>query len=245
MRHDGRLPDELRTISFERDFTDMAKGSVLTSFGRTKILCTASVEERVPRWLHRSGKGWVTAEYSLLPGSTSSRVRREADAGRPTGRTMEIQRLIGRSLRAVCNLEALGERQITLDCDTLQADGGTRTAAISGAYIALHDACERLVLERKLKVNPLISSVAAVSVGIVRDAALLDLDYHEDSRAEVDMNVVMNAEGKFLEIQGTAEGKPFSEDENQKMLKLAQTGIAKIAEVQKELLNTPLSKRDN
>ena len=244
MRHDGRAQNELRPISFERDFTQMALGSVLTSFGKTKILCTASVEERIPRWLRNQGQGWVTAEYSLLPGSTSSRVRREADAGRLTGRTMEIQRLIARSIRAVCDLTAFGERQITLDCDVLQADGGTRTASISGAYIALHDAFERLVLARKIKANPLTSSVAAISVGIVKDMAVLDLDYHEDSRAEVDMNVVMNAEGKFLEIQGTAEMSAFSEEELQKMLDLAKHGIQNITQAQKVLLDTPLEKRE-
>ncbi len=251
-RHDGRSPADLRPISFERDFTQMAPGSVLVSFGKTRVLCTASVEDDIPRWLRDQQQGWVTAEYSLLPGSSPTRVRREADAGRFTGRTMEIQRLISRSLRAVVDLPALGERKVTLDCDVLQADGGTRTAAISGAYVALHDAFERLKLERKLKANPITSEVAAVSVGMVslninntsKNTPLLDLDYHEDSRAEVDMNVVMNGEGNFLEVQGTAEGQAFSASELNDMLELARGGIQQIISAQKELTSTPLPKRD-
>jgi ribonuclease PH len=203
-RRDGREPDQLRPIVFERDYTEFAAGSVLISMGRTRVLCTASVDEKVPPWMRGRGKGWVTAEYAMLPGSTSERTDREVARGRPSGRTQEIQRLIGRSLRAVTEMAVLGERQILIDCDVLQADGGTRTASICGAYVALHDACTRLVQAGRLQGHPLEAACAAVSVGVVDAVALLDLDYSEDVRAEVDMNVVMTSTGRFIEVQGTA-----------------------------------------
>jgi len=231
-RADGRAIDELRTVRFERDFTVFAPGSVLVSMGRTRVLCTASVEERVPPWMRGSGKGWVTAEYSLLPGSTAERVTREAAKGKQSGRTQEIQRLIGRSVRSVCDMTALGEVQITVDCDVLQADGGTRTASICGAYVALHDALTRMVRKGTLRVHPLTDAVAAVSVGVVDGVCMLDLPYEEDSRAEVDMNVVMTGSGRFIEVQGTAEGMPFSKGELGEMLSLAEHGIAKILDAQ-------------
>src|SRR6202171_2299743 len=212
-RRDGREPDDLRPIAFTRDFTEMALGSVLVEFGRPRVLCTASVEERVPPWLRGSGRGWVTAEYSMLPGSTSERSNREAARGRQSGRTQEIQRLIGRSLRAVTALRTMGEVQITLDCDALQADGGTRTASICGAWVALHDACSRLVALGTLTGNPVNDVCGAVSVGVVDALPMLDLDYSEDARAEVDMHVVMTGSGRFIEVQGTAEGMPFSRTE--------------------------------
>ncbi len=227
-RSDGRVSDELRPLQFDRDFTEMAAGSVLVSMGRTRVLCTASVETDVPRWMRGSGKGWVTAEYSLLPGSTSERASREAAKGRQSGRTQEIQRLIGRSLRSVTNLQALGEIQVTLDCDVLQADGGTRTASICGAYVALHDACTRLVQRGLVARHPVIAGCAAISVGIVDGTALLDLDYSEDSRAEVDMNVVMTSAGQFVELQGTAEGLPFGRDDLDSLVNLATQGIQTI-----------------
>jgi ribonuclease PH len=232
VRRDGRKAEDLRPISIERDFTDFAAGSVLITCGKTKVLCTASVDEDVPRWMRGTGKGWVTAEYSLLPGSTAERVDREAARGRQSGRTQEIQRLIGRSLRSVTDLVAMGELQIVLDCDVLQADGGTRTASVSGAYVALHDAFTRLVQKGALKANPLTEACAAVSVGIVDAVALLDLDYSEDSQAEVDMNVVMTASGRYVEVQGTAEGLPFSGSELDDLLSLAQHGIAGILDAQ-------------
>ncbi len=235
-RGDGRAVDELRPVSFERDFTVFAPGSVLVSMGRTRVLCTASVEERVPPWMRGSGKGWVTAEYSLLPGSTGERVTREAAKGRQSGRTQEIQRLIGRSLRSVCDLVELGEVQITVDCDVLQADGGTRTASICGAYVALHDALTRMVQRKVLRSNPLTEAVAAVSVGVVDGVCMLDLPYEEDSRAEVDMNVVMTASGRFIEVQGTAEGMPFSKGELDELLRLAELGIVQVLDVQTEVL---------
>ena len=238
-RGDGRALDELRPVAFARDFTVLAQGSVLVSMGRTKVLCTASLEERVPPWMRGSGKGWVTAEYSMLPGSSSERVEREAARGKQSGRTQEIQRLIGRSLRAVCDLVALGERQITVDCDVLQADGGTRTASICGAYVALHDACSRLIQSGALTGHPLSDEVAAVSVGIVDAVAMLDLPYAEDSRAEVDMNVVMTGSGRFVEVQGTAEGAPFSRDELDSLLALAAGGIGELVEAQRAVLATP------
>ena len=231
-RADGRAIDELRTVRFERDFTVFAPGSVLVSMGRTRVLCTASVEERVPPWMRGSGKGWVTAEYSLLPGSTAERVTREAAKGKQSGRTQEIQRLIGRSVRSVCDMTALGEVQITVDCDVLQADGGTRTASICGAYVALHDALTRMVRKGTLRVHPLTDAVAAVSVGVVDGVCMLDLPYEEDSRAEGDMNVVMTGSGRFIEVQGTAEGMPFSKGELGEMLSLAEHGIAKILDAQ-------------
>jgi ribonuclease PH len=203
----------------------MALGSVLVSMGRTKVLCTASLEDRVPPWMRGGGKGWVTAEYSLLPGSTTERAGREAAKGRQSGRTQEIQRLIGRSLRAVTDLVALGEAQVTVDCDVLQADGGTRTASICGAYVALHDAFSRMVKRGDISTHPLTDACAAVSVGVVDGSCLLDLDYSEDSRAEVDMNVVMTGSGRFVEVQGTAEGMAFTRGELDELLGLAESGI--------------------
>ncbi|CAB4676107.1 unannotated protein [freshwater metagenome] len=243
IRHDGREPDQLRDVTFTRDFTELALGSVLVEFGRTRMLCTASVEDRVPPWLRGKGRGWVTAEYSMLPGSTPERVSREAAKGKQSGRTQEIQRLIGRSLRAVTDLVALGEFQITVDCDALQADGGTRTAAICGGYLALHDACERLVQQGRLRINPVGDLCAAVSVGIVGALPSLDLDYIEDSSAEVDMNVVMTGDGKFIEVQGTAEGAAFSRGELDSLLGLAESGIAELFAMQREMLNVPPSPR--
>jgi len=242
-RKDGRGTDELRPARFERDFTVFAPGSVLVSMGLTRVLCTASIEERVPPWMRGSGKGWVTAEYSLLPGSTGERVSREAAKGKQSGRTQEIQRLIGRSLRSVCDMVALGEMQITVDCDVLQADGGTRTASICGAYVALHDALTRLIQKGTLRVNPLTEAVAAVSVGVVDGVCLLDLPYEEDSRAEVDMNVVMTSSGRFIEVQGTAEGMPFTKGELDEMLSLAEHGIAQLLDLQTETLAVPPSPR--
>ena len=239
MRSDGRGPEDLRPLSFQRDHTDFAAGSVLVSMGRTRVLCTASVEERVPAWMRGKGKGWVTAEYSMLPGATSERSDREVNRGRPSGRTQEIQRLIGRSLRSVTDLTLAGERQLILDCDVLQADGGTRTASICGAYVALHDACSRLLSAGRTASHPVVAGCAAVSVGIVDAVALLDLDYSEDVRAEVDMNVVMTSTGRFVEVQGTAEGMPFSRGELDDLLGLAEHGIASILEAQAAVLATP------
>lgn len=236
LRHDNRLVDELRSFSIERDFTEMALGSVLITMGKTKVLCTASVDEKVPPWLRGGGKGWVTAEYSLLPGSTQERASREAVRGKQSGRTQEIQRLIGRSLRAVCDLQVLGEVQITLDCDVLQADGGTRTAAITGAYIALSDALERLIQQHRIRTNPLKAFCAAISVGVLDKESILDLDYYEDSRAEVDMNVVMTSEGKFIELQGTAEKEAFSKSELVDMIRLGESGITTLIEYQRDLV---------
>jgi len=236
VRHDGREPDELRPVSFQRDFTTQADGSVLVKAGGTMVLCTASVDDGVPRWMKGSGKGWVTAEYSMLPGSSEERIRREVSKGSPSGRTHEIQRLIGRSLRAVCDMTVLGERQILIDCDVLQADGGTRTASINGAYVALHDALTRLVQRGDLKENPLREACAAVSVGIVGGVPLLDLPYVEDSTAEVVMNVVMTESGRFIEVQGTAEGMAFSRAELDDLLALAETGIGRIVALQSQLL---------
>jgi ribonuclease PH len=234
MRPSGRQPDQLRDIRITRNYTMHAEGSVLIEFGNTKVLCTASVEENVPRWLKGQGRGWVTAEYGMLPRSTTDRMGREAARGKQGGRTMEIQRLIGRSLRAAIDLEALGEIMITLDCDVIQADGGTRTASISGAWVALHDAIQHLVKEGRLVKSPLLAPVASVSVGIHEGTPVLDLDYAEDSSAETDMNVVMNAEGGFIEIQGTAEAAPFSHDEMIAMLGLAERGISELLAHQRE-----------
>ena len=239
IRRDGREPDDLRTLAFTRDFTQFAAGSVLVEFGMTRVLCTASVEERIPPWLRGKGRGWVTAEYSMLPGATSERNDREAARGKQSGRTQEIQRLIGRSLRAVTDLTATGEVQITVDCDVLQADGGTRTASICGGYVALHDAFSRLVADTKLGAHPLTDQCAAISVGIVDALPYLDLDYSEDVRAEVDMNVVMTGEGRFVEVQGTAEGAAFSRRELDDLLALAEGGIAQIFELQREVLADP------
>jgi ribonuclease PH len=228
--------EDLRPVDFLRDFTEFAPGSVLVAMGKTKVLCTASVEERVPPWMRGSGKGWVTAEYSLLPGSSAERIDREAAKGKQSGRTQEIQRLIGRSLRAVTDMVALGELQVTVDCDVLQADGGTRTASICGAYVALHDCLSRLIQKGQLSSQPLSDACAAVSVGIVDAACLLDLDYSEDSRAEVDMNVVMTGSGRFIEVQGTAEGMAFSRGELDELLALAEHGIATLLDAQRAVL---------
>jgi ribonuclease PH len=235
-RHDGRRYDELRPLSFERDFTEMAAGSVLVSFGRTRVLCTASVETDVPRWLRASGQGWVTAEYSMLPGSTPDRASREAAKGRQSGRTQEIQRLIGRSLRAVTDLSKLRELQITVDCDVLQADGGTRTASICGGFVALHDAISRLVAAGTITDHAIVDLVGAISVGIIDGVPMLDLPYEEDSRADTDMNVVMTGEGKFVEVQGTAEHGAFDRDELDALLVLAAEGISEIHARQRELI---------
>jgi len=225
MRPSGRAANELRPVRFTPDFTRHAEGSVLAEFGDTRVLCTASVEDRVPPWLRGKNSGWVTGEYGMLPRSTHTRSAREAARGRQSGRTQEISRLIGRALRAVTDLQSLGERLVTLDCDVIQADGGTRTAAISGGYVALALAMRRLKKSGVLKRNPLHGRVAAVSVGIYRGTAVLDLDYDEDSEAETDMNIVMNEAGRFIEVQGTAEGHAFTEDEFATMLGLAKTGI--------------------
>jgi ribonuclease PH len=239
VRRDGRQPDELRPIRFERDFTEMAAGSVLVSMGRTRVLCTASIDERVPRWMQGTGQGWVTAEYSLLPGSTAERVEREAARGRQSGRTQEIQRLIGRTLRAVTDRGAMGEIQAVLDCDVLQADGGTRTAAICGAYVALHDALTRRVAGDATRAHPLTEACAAVSVGMVDAVAMVDLDYSEDVRAEVDMTVVMTSSGRFVEVQGTAERLPFTKSELDDLLSLAEHGIAQVLDLQAAVLAQP------
>ena len=243
MRIDGRESDELRPITFERDFTDAPAGSVLVSFGNTRVLCTASIDEDVPRWMKGRGKGWVTAEYSMLPGSSGERVKREVKDGRPSGRTQEIQRLIGRSLRAVCDMVALGERQVIVDCDVLQADGGTRTASICGGYLALHDALARLVQAGVIAQHPLREPCAAISVGIVGGIPMLDLAYTEDSTAEVDMNVVMTGGGRFIEVQGTAEGLPFTRGELDTLLELGVKGITEIVELQNEMTSEPPTPR--
>jgi ribonuclease PH len=242
VRRDGRAPASLRPFEIVRGFTEFAAGSVLMTMGRTKVLCTASLDKEVPRWMQGRGRGWVTAEYSLLPGSSSERVVREATKGRQSGRTQEIQRLIGRSLRAICDLEALGERQVILDCDVLQADGGTRTAAVTGAYVALCDACEQLVQQGQLPRLPIIDSVAAVSVGIVDGVPLLDLDYEEDSRAGVDMNVVLTGSGKFVEVQGTAERDPFTRGELDELIDLASAGLKVLSDAQAGALALPLAR---
>jgi ribonuclease PH len=243
IRRDGREPDELRLVSFVRDFTDFALGSTLVDFGRTRVLCTASLEERVPPWLRGTGRGWVTAEYSMLPGSTVERSNREAARGRQSGRTQEIQRLIGRSLRAVTDLELIPDIQITVDCDVLQADGGTRTAAICGGYVALHDAFTRMVAGRTIGAHPITDACAAVSVGVVDALPYLDLEYTEDVRAEVDMNVVMTGAGQFIEVQGTAEGSPFSRSELDELLGLAEKGIHELVDLEKAALAEPPAPR--
>jgi ribonuclease PH len=244
MRPDGRADDELRPVTFERDYTEMADGSCLVTFGRTKVLCTASVDDNVPRWMRGSGKGWVSAEYSMLPGASPERVDREAAKGKQSGRTVEIQRLIGRSLRAACDLTMLGERQVTVDCDVLQADGGTRTASICGGFLALHDALSRLMSANVLTVQPMHSFCAAVSVGIVGAVPMLDLAYSEDSVADVDMNVVTirpraGGEHRFVEVQGTAEGAPFSNSELSTLLQLAEAGLSEIVELQAKMIAEP------
>ncbi|OGT89296.1 MAG: ribonuclease PH [Gammaproteobacteria bacterium RIFOXYA12_FULL_61_12] len=236
MRPSGRRPDQLREITITRHFTKHAEGSVLIAFGDTQVICTASVEEKIPRWMDDKSSGWVTAEYGMLPRSTSDRMGREARSGKQGGRTQEIQRLIGRSLRAALDLKALGPRTITLDCDVIQADGGTRTASITGAYIALHDAIGGLIEVGKLTSSPIRHAVASVSVGVHQGTPVLDLDYAEDSGAETDMNVVMNDKGDFIEIQGTAEGHPFNQEELTGMLALAHQGINALIEAQRRAL---------
>src|SRR5438874_12344171 len=238
-RPSKRAPDELRPVTFTRQFTKHAEGSVLVRFGDTHVLCTASVEDTVPSFLRGKGQGWVTAEYGMLPGSTHTRSPREAAKGKQSGRTQEIQRLIGRSLRAVTDLKALGDRTVTIDCDVLQADGGTRTASVTGGFVALAEACEQLVLRRLIAANPLHGQVAAVSVGIVAGVPVLDLDYAEDSQAETDMNVVMNNGGAFVEIQGTAEGHAFRRHELDALLNLAAHGIGELFALQAQALEEP------
>jgi ribonuclease PH len=236
LRPSGRAPDQLRTLRFEAGFTRHAEGSVLACFGETRVLCTASVETGVPAFMRNQGRGWITAEYGMLPRATHTRSRREAAQGKQSGRTMEIQRLIGRSLRAIADLDALGERTITIDCDVLQADGGTRTAAISGGYVALMLAVDGLIRARTIGASPVHGQVAAVSVGIFRGQPVLDLDYAEDGSAETDMNVVMNDAGQFIEVQGTAEGHAFRREELNSLLDLAGTGVRAIMHAQREAL---------
>ncbi len=236
MRPSGREVDELRPISLEPGFAKYAEGSCMARFGETHVLCAATVEDRVPPFLKNTGTGWVTAEYGMLPRSTHSRTGREAARGRQGGRTMEIQRLIGRSLRAVIDMKALGERQLRLDCDVIQADGGTRTAAITGSWVALRIAIDGLIADKRLKSDPLADSVAAVSCGIFEGAAVLDLDYDEDSAAQADANFVLTGKGGIVEIQGTAETEPFSRDSFAEMLRLAESGISRLAELQTEAL---------
>jgi len=236
MRPSGREPNQMRAVSIERHIAQKAEGSCLVSFGNTKVLVTASVETSLPGWLRGKGQGWVTAEYGMLPRATGSRTRREATAGKQTGRTQEIQRLIGRSLRAVVDMQLLGENQITVDCDVLEADGGTRTAAITGAYVAACDAVNGLIRSGKLTSNPVIEPVAAVSVGVVDGVPVLDLEYVEDSACDTDMNVVMTGAGRFIEVQGTAEGVPFSRAELDQMLALAEKGILELQALQAQAL---------
>lgn len=236
MRPSQRSADALRTVRISRHYLKHAEGSVLIEFGDTKVICTASVDDGVPGFLKGKGRGWVTAEYGMLPRSTGSRMRRESSAGKQSGRTQEIQRLIGRSLRAVVDLEKLGERQIQIDCDVIQADGGTRTASITGAYVALADAIGLLLREGKLRENPLRDQVAAISVGLYQGVPVLDLDYAEDSNCDTDMNVVMTGDGRFVEVQGTAEGEPFGDQELQVMLGLARSGIRELVALQRQAL---------
>ena len=236
MRPSQRQPDQLRTVKITRNFTRHAEGSVLIEMGDTRVLCTASVEESLPPFLRGKGQGWVTAEYGMLPRATHTRSSREAAKGKQTGRTQEIQRLIGRSLRAVTDLKALGERQITLDCDVLQADGGTRCASITGAWVALYEACEGLVKAGKLPANPVRDHVAAISVGIYKGAPVLDLDYPEDSDCDTDMNVVMTGNGGIVEIQGTAEGEPFTREQMSVLVDLATMGIRQLTAAQQSAL---------
>ncbi len=236
MRHNNRSNSELRPITFERHYTKHAEGSVLVSFGDTKVLCTATIEQGVPRWLKGQGQGWLTAEYGMLPRATGTRTQREAVKGKQSGRTQEIQRLIGRSLRAMLDLKKLGEYTIYVDCDVLQADGGTRTASITGAAVAVIDALESLQRQKKLKTDPFLGLVAAVSVGVKAGQVLLDLDYIEDSSSDTDLNVVMTEQGGFIEIQGTGEGQAFSRDETNQMLDLAQQGITALIDAQKQAL---------
>jgi len=235
-RPSGRSANQLRNVEIIRNYTKHAEGSVLVKFGDTHVLCTASVDEKVPGFLKGKGQGWVTAEYGMLPRSTCSRMDREAAKGKQSGRTQEIQRLIGRSLRAIIDLEKLGERSIQIDCDVIQADGGTRTASITGAYVALHDAISFLLAKNLIKESPLKDSVAAISVGVYKGLPVLDLDYLEDSDCDTDMNIVMTGKGGFVEIQGTAEGEAFSDADMQAMLALAKAGIAELSEKQKQVL---------
>ncbi|RMD83565.1 MAG: ribonuclease PH [Candidatus Dadabacteria bacterium] len=239
MRADGRQANELRKVAVTPGYIEYAEGSVLIEAGRTRVICTASVEEGVPKFLADQERGWVTAEYGMLPRATNTRSEREAARGRPGGRTMEIQRLIGRSLRAVTDMTALGERTIRLDCDVIQADGGTRTASITGAWIALALACRRLLESGEIMRDPIVDHVAAVSVGIVGGQPVLDLCYEEDSQADVDMNVVMTGSGGFVEVQGTAEGKPFSAGDLERLLELARAGIERLIDLQRRVLDLP------
>lgn len=236
MRPSGRELDEMRKVTIERNIAPQAEGSCMISFGNTKVLCTASVETKLPPWLRGKGTGWVTAEYGMLPRSTGSRMRREATAGKQSGRTQEIQRLIGRSLRAVTDMKILGENQITLDCDVIQADGGTRTAAITGAYVALKEAIDWMMERELLSENPLKDNIAAISCGIYRGTPVLDLDYLEDSEAETDANFILTGSGNFVEIQGTAEQEPFTRDELNQLMDLAQKGIGELVEMQNSAL---------
>ncbi len=233
MRPSKREPDEIRPVSLERGVSKHAEGSCLIKCGNTHVLCTASLEERVPPWMRGAGSGWVTAEYGMLPRSTHSRMRREANAGKQSGRTLEIQRLIGRSLRAVVNMEKLGERQITVDCDVIQADGGTRTASITGGWVALHDCIQWMMKRNILKETPLVDHVAAISCGIYKGTPVADLDYAEDSDADTDANFVMTGSGGFVEVQGTAEGAPYSKEEFDRLMQLAGISIARLVELQK------------
>lgn len=236
MRKDGRRPDEIRPVKITRGFISTAEGSVLIEMGQTKVICTASVEEKVPQWLVGQGRGWITAEYGMLPRATQTRTMRESTMGRIGGRTQEIQRLIGRSLRGIVDLDSLGERTIWIDCDVIQADGGTRTASITGAYVALVDAIRFCVQNGILERNPVKEAIAAISVGVVDGTPMLDLCYEEDYRAEVDMNVVMTESGRFVEVQGTAEGSPFSKQTLETLLSLAEHGIKQLIQIQKEVL---------
>jgi ribonuclease PH len=238
MRPSGRAPDELRPIRLTRNYTRHAEGSVLVEFGDTKVICTASVENKVPGFLRGSEQGWVTAEYGMLPRSTGTRMGREASRGKQGGRTMEIQRLIGRSLRAAVDLKALGENSITVDCDVIQADGGTRTASITGGYVALVDAINHMREQKVISRDPMVSQVASVSVGVYQGIPILDLDYPEDSNCETDMNVVMTDAGRFIEVQGTAEGEAFSEEDLNAMLQLAKSGIEQLIEKQKDAISS-------
>lgn len=243
MRTDGRAPDDLRPLKITPDFITHAEGSVLIEAGRTRVIVTASIDDGVPSFLKGTGKGWVTGEYGMLPRATEDRTTREATRGRQSGRTLEIQRMIGRTLRAVTNLKALGERTVWIDCDVIEADGGTRTTSVTGAFVALALAFERMVAANILRASPLLDSVAAVSVGIVDDEPLLDLAYDEDSRAQVDMNVVMTGDGRFVEVQATGEGRPYTKQELQRLLELAAGGIRQISQTQQELLHMNFSAR--
>ena len=238
MRIDNRKPDQLRNIDFKLDFIKSSEASVLASFGDTRVLCTASIENNVPKWMKNKGHGWVTAEYGMLPGSTSQRNTRESVKGKQAGRTLEIQRLIGRSLRAAVDLEALGERTIILDCDVIQADGGTRTTAINGAFIALKKAVNTLLDDRNIDSDPIKKFIGAISVGIYKNEVIMDLNYNEDSQADTDMNVVMNEDNEFIEIQGTAENESFNNDQLALMLNYAKKGIKEITLHQKQLLSS-------